>query len=241
MKKILVVLALVLSVFAFSQVRQPAKWSNSLSEDNPEIGDTIQVLFNAKVEADWYLYSSDFDPDLGPNVTEFEFEPHESYELVGGITPVNPKTGYDSIFEGEYTYFRGEGQFIQNVLIKNKNYQIKGYFTGQTCSDISGLCITFDEEFEFSGKEESTSEGVNVPVEKSVEKEGLLQTRDTHDPYSLLSFMLVAFLAGLAALLTPCVFPMIPMTVTYFSKKPGRVRNSLLYGISIIVIYVLIG
>ena len=89
---------------------------------------------------------------------------------------------------------------------------------------------------------------INTTPEVNADKEvkgGLLKSRDSHSPYSLLSFMIIAFLAGLAALFTPCVFPMIPMTVTFFTGKAKSrskgIRNALIYGFSIILIYTIIG
>ncbi len=69
------------------------------------MGQELDLIFNAVIDQNWYLYSSDFDPDLGPIVTEFTFEPDESYELVGEIRPINPKKKYDDLWEGEIHLF----------------------------------------------------------------------------------------------------------------------------------------
>ncbi len=223
-----------------AQILEPAKWNNQLNPSNPQVGEESVLEFRSKIDAKWYLYSSDFDSDLGPMVTEFNFEENDTYELVGDLTPVNPKTGYDSIFEGEYTYFKNEGLFTQKVRILKSNFKISGYYAYQVCSDITGQCIPFEEDFEFTG-----GTPTQIAESSEVKKGGLLTKRDVYDPYALWSFMVVAFLAGLAALLTPCVFPMIPMTVTFFTgkdhKKKGRIKNSITYGVSIILIYVVIG
>ncbi len=244
MKK-LFFLAGILMIFNLSaQVLHPAKWEVSLSEKAPKKGEEVNVIFDVKIDDDWYLYSSDFDPDLGPMVTEFTFEEDPSYELIGEVKPINPSKKYDSlIWGGEYTYFKHTGQFIQKVKILDAKYQIKGSYTYQVCSDVDGKCIPFDEDFELTSGG-SKSGATDLPITNTEDK-GLLKQRDSNSPYSLLSFMLVAFLAGLAALLTPCVFPMIPMTVTYFTgkdkNKKGRYVNSLFYGFSIVLIYSLIG
>ncbi|MEQ9006319.1 MAG: disulfide bond formation protein DsbD, partial [Ekhidna sp.] len=65
---------------AFSQVLKPISWKVELSEVQPNVGDEIEIRFKAKIEKDWYLYSTDFDPDLGPMVTEFNFETNDTYE-----------------------------------------------------------------------------------------------------------------------------------------------------------------
>ena len=99
---ILVLLAVVL--WSSAQIIKPIGWDNQISGVDPE-GMAI-ISFHAIIDADWYLNSSDFDPDLGPNVTEFIFDPHESYELIGTIEPHSPLSAYDATFGGTYTYFK---------------------------------------------------------------------------------------------------------------------------------------
>ena len=269
MKKIsFLIFALMLFNGGFAQVLQPAKWSYDVSTSTVKIGDELELIFTAEIDPKWYLYSSDFDPDLGPMLTEFEFEPHDSYQLVGDIIPVNPKEKYDEIWEGNIKYFKDKGEFRQKVKIVGSKPVISGSYSYQVCSDVDGKCIPFDDEFIFDAftvvaddkqdggtvpliatealqipSEEEKAEQVQKPVVK--DKKGLLRSRDTYSPYSLLSFMIVAFLAGLAALFTPCVFPMIPMTVTFFTGKSKNrkqgIRNAFVYGFSIIIIYTLIG
>jgi cytochrome c biogenesis protein CcdA/thioredoxin-related protein len=231
--------AALLAIGSQAQILTPAKWSNTISEKSPEVGDIITLSFKTEIEENWYVYSSDFDPDLGPIVTTFEFEPNDTYELVGELLPVNPSKGYDSLWDGEYTYFKKKGEFRQQVKVLKENYKISGIYVYQVCSDVDGKCIPFEDEFFFEFKNQKKQ------VAELSKEISVFDQRSSTDPYSLLSFMLVAFLAGMAALLTPCVFPMIPMTVTFFTgksgNKKGRITNSLFYGISIILIYVLIG
>jgi thiol:disulfide interchange protein len=245
--------ALFLSIATFSlqaQVLQPAKWSISASESKPAIDNEIVLEFRVIIDQDWYLYSTDFDPELGPNVTTFEFEPHESYSLVGEIQPVGAKKKYDEIFEGDYTYFVGEAIFQQKVKINSTDIIIVGTYDYQVCSDIDGKCISFNDSFDFSPvfgtsikTEAIEKKSPNEAVIEFSGNEGFLQSRDVNDPYSLLTFMVVAFLAGLTALLTPCVFPMIPMTVTFFTRKNGAggKKMAIMYGFFIILIYTIIG
>jgi thiol:disulfide interchange protein DsbD len=149
MKKWILLVLLSVPFLGFSQVLKPAEWNNSLSKTAPKAGDEIEILFEATIDPEWYLYSSDFDPDLGPMVTEFTFAENDTYELIGKIEPVNPKKGYDEIFEGDYTYFKDKGLFKQKVKILQDEYEIKGSYSYQVCSDITGQCIPFDEEFSF--------------------------------------------------------------------------------------------
>ncbi|MCV9388517.1 protein-disulfide reductase DsbD family protein [Reichenbachiella ulvae] len=241
-KLIALVFIIFIGVQGFGQVLQPAKWSLDISVSSPKVGEEVDLIFNVKIDKDWYLYSSDFDPDLGPMVTTFDFAPHASYELVGELTPVDPKKKYDSLWEGEYTYFRKTAQFRQTIKLLKDNPVVKGSYFYQVCTDVDGKCIPFDDEFDFSKFLGSQKVEKKQNVETKSEKEQrLLLQRDTSDPYSLLSFMIAAFLAGLAAIFTPCVFPMIPMTVSFFTGGSGGKWKGIFYGLSIIVIYTLIG
>lgn len=217
----------------------PASWTYDLSTENPSSGDELELIFSTSIDSGWYLYSSDVDLVPGPIPATFNFEKNDSYELIGYIQPIGAKEKYDKIFEGDVTYFEGTAEFRQKVKINSEDFHIEGTVAYQVCSDIDGKCIPFEEDFEFGDESAIVKASIDEP------KESLLKSRDTYSPYSLLSFMIVAFLAGLAALFTPCVFPMIPMTVTFFtgkakSRKQG-VRNAFLYGFSIILIYTIIG
>ncbi|NQZ75782.1 MAG: thioredoxin family protein [Ekhidna sp.] len=223
------------SFFSSSQILKPIEWEVSMSERAPNVGDEVEIQFKAKIETDWYLYSSDFDPDLGPMVTEFYFEDDDSYELLGELEPINPLKTYDSlIWDGEYTYFKGEGLFIQKVKILDKGFRISGNYTYQVCSDVDGKCIPFDDEFSLvSGGESEQSE------------DGLKKKTDSESEGNLWSILITAFLAGLVALLTPCVYPMIPITVSIFLKQSKTrkegVGKALIYGLSIVVFFSLLG
>jgi len=236
----LILLLLGASFWSSSQIIKPIEWRQSISVSDDQA--TARIIFNAAIESDWYLYSSDFDPELGPNVTEFIFTPHASYELLGSIQPQAALSAYDSIFMGTYTYFKKTGVFIQTIQLKDPNYRIEGFYSYQVCSDVTGLCIPLEDDFSFVKNSKSATAS---SMEVAVPNESVFDMRAANDPYTLLSFMLIAFLAGLTALLTPCVFPMIPMTVTYFTgknkSKATRIKNSLFYGLSIIGIHVLFG
>lgn len=223
-----------------SGILTPASWDFRLSDNTAQAGDEIDLIFEAKIDKDWYLYSSDVDLVPGPIPATFTFVADAGYELIGEIQPIGAAKKYDKIFEGDVTYFKEKARFQQKIKINKADFKVEGTVEYQVCSDVDGKCIPFEEDFSF-GENKSTS--VAAASDKS--QPGLLKSRDTHSPYSLLSFMLIAFLAGLAALFTPCVFPMIPMTVTFFTGKSKNrkqgIRNALFYGFSIILIYTLIG
>jgi len=255
LKGFLLILWCLQAVGASAQILEPAKWSHSASTKEYKLGDELDLIFKVKIDQDWYLYSTDFDPDLGPLVTTFEFEPNSSYELIGDIQPIGSKRKYDTLWEGEYTYFKKEGEFRQGIKVTQKDLKVKGFYAYQVCSDIDGKCIPFDDEFVFADFKLIAGTNMDAdaepPVKSTAEEtkgeaptQSLLSQRHSKDPYSLGGFMIVAFLAGLAALLTPCVFPMIPMTVTFFTTDQGAENGkakAILYGVSIVGIYTLTG
>ncbi|WP_114782697.1 protein-disulfide reductase DsbD family protein [Botryobacter ruber] len=310
LSRLLAPLLLLLVTFAAqAQILKPATWSYDVSKKQVAVGEEVELIFNARIIKDWYLYSSDFDPDLGPIVTEFKFAKHPSYELVGKLRPVNPKKKYDDLWGGEYTYFTGTGQFRQKIKVLQPDLLVKGTYEYQVCSDIDGKCINFDDEFTFTNKQiqvtaaapakKNDTAPATTPTapatgpakaatgtEKATEPAAPATTpaeprtapQDTTAAASLDSvtqtavaptvetpatpvpavnqlqeerseglwaFFFVAFIFGLGALLTPCVFPMIPMTVSFFtgssSNRGQAIFKALLYGVSIIAIYTLVG
>ena len=242
---------LFLSIGASAQVLQPAHWKQVLSQAEATEGDTVELIFRVKIDSDWYLYSSDFDPELGPMVTTFTFVPSEQYTLVGDIQPIGAKEKYDDLWEGNYTYFTEEAEFRQTVRILEAAIDsIQGSYEYQVCSDVTGQCIPFNDEFTFTFNTKAKTKATqpSVETESNIIPPAIssdYNQRAANTPYTLFTFFLVAFVAGLAALLTPCVFPMIPMTVTFFtSGSTGRgkaIKKALVYGISIVVIYVVAG
>lgn len=151
-KILLVALALVLGYANLNaQILTPATWSYKTSVNEASVGDEIDIIFKVIIDENWYVYSSDFSKDVGPKVTEFFFDPNDSYELVGGIRPIKPKKKYDDVFEGDVTYFEHEGEFRQTIKILKKDLVVEGYYEYQTCTTVDGKCIPGDGEFEISG------------------------------------------------------------------------------------------
>lgn len=284
MKKHLFILTyLALSLVAVTSqgqiLKNIAKWNYSQSKKEVVVGQTVDLIFDATINDDWYMYSSDFSADLGPNLTVFNFEPNSTYKLVGKIKPIGAKRKYDSVvWNGAYTYFVHKAQFKQTVKILAEKVIIKGNYSYQLCNEVSGSCLPpKEEEFSFQDfiitSSNSSSNNALVPdklqgtdytaiaqgpdsiktlssgtaITKQTPVKLVLKKRGDSDSKnkSLIYFMFAAFLAGIASLLTPCVFPMIPMTVTFFTnnseKKHHAIAKALLYGISIVLIYTLIG
>lgn len=259
--------ALLLLFFTFlsvqAQILNPVSWKTSVEKKS----DTEVVLvFDATIEHEWHMFSQ-FTPDGGSLPTVFDFKNAKgNFELIGKTKESPYKKVYSDIFEVDEYMFEGKAQFKQTVKITNPNLKsISVYVEYQVCKES---CIQQDKTFEFklpamnvkasdaavtttsvdSASAQTTTvtdstvssevnEAVAVTTEKTVGKK--------EEKKGLLSIFFLAFLGGFAALLTPCVFPMIPMTVSFFTKqsknKAQGIRNAIIYGISIILIYVILG
>ncbi|MFA8436769.1 MAG: cytochrome c biogenesis protein CcdA [Marinifilaceae bacterium] len=233
---ILAILMVMFSGAAFGQVLQPAKWDVKFSQKEVKEGDSLEIIFSAAIEKSWHLYSNDFDPDLGPIPISFEFQAHPSYERVGEVKPINSHKHFDEIWDGEISYFADKAELRQKIVVKSLPLKVAGTFEFQTCSDESGQCVMGDDEFDLTlGNAEKAVAAKPVSAD------------NPNDPKnsSLWSIFILAFLGGLAALLTPCVFPMIPMTVSFFmhsdENKAKAKFKAFFYGFSIIGIYTIIG
>ena len=250
LRTVFLLLGLLVTFASHAQVIKPISWQHELSNKDPKVGDTLSLIFKATIDKDWYLYSSDFDPDLGPLLAELTLNADPSYETVNSLRPIGAKRKYDELWEGEISYFKERGEFRQTIRVVSLPITLTGSFFYQVCSDVDGKCIQFEDDFTFSDftGDAQSAQAVDNANEKTLtsaeSNASLLVQRGSTDAYSLWGFMVVAFLAGLAALLTPCVFPMIPMTVTFFTgrgdKKEGK-GKALFYGFSIVLIYTLIG
>lgn len=151
-KHLFYILVLCLLTTVNAQILEPAKWSFDVSQRSLEIGQEIEVIFNVRLDRDWYIYSNDFKAaDFGPVPTKIEFIPHTSYELVGDLTPISPKDNQNEIFDLKYRYMDGGGAgFKQRIRILAKNPVVEGVYTYMTCTMVDGKCIAGDGEFDFS-------------------------------------------------------------------------------------------
>lgn len=264
------ILFLVTASMAQAQLLKPTKWQFQPGKKEVKIGETVDLQFNATIDKDWYLYSNDFDENLGPIITEAEFIPHKSYKLVGKLTAINPKKKYDDIWEGDVTFFKEHGQFIQKVVILEDNPQIKGKISYQTCTEVDGRCVNGKDDFSFNVKAvagasvspaQDLQEDSQVDVAKTEEAiESLPEVKDggseatldqaevmidsdkpVQESTGIWKFLLLAFGAGFASIFMPCIFPIMPITVSFFTKQKNGVAKAVFYGISIMAIFGLMG
>ena len=218
--------------FALGQIFNPVKWSFSTNEINER---EIELHFKATIDPEWHIYSHDISEDAGPYPTTIHFDNQEGFEFVGEIRtiPEKPIIKFDKSFNAELKYFSEHVDFIRTIrLTKNSPVEIKGYVEFMSCNDET-CTPPADEAFSFQLNQQSGTNALTT------------STSSPEESHSMLAFFLISFLAGLAALLTPCVFPMVPMTVSYFMhQSESNVKakfEAFTFGLSIIGIYTLIG
>src|SRR5690554_7851674 len=126
----------LISLPSLAQLVSPPEWSIGLSENDLAVGDEVELVFRAKIPATWYIYSNDFDPDLGPLLTELILEDSIGVGRIGKLKPIEPKTKFEEIWEGDVTYFEKEGEFRQSLTVTAESVQLAGHLFYQMCSDI---------------------------------------------------------------------------------------------------------
>ncbi len=247
MKKIFYLLLLgFVFVKVQAQIINPVKWEPRIEKKSTS---EYVLTFNGNIEAGWHVYSQ-FTPEDGPLPAEFIFHDNKSnYEFIGKATESETKREFNEIFGVDEIFFSDKVTFTQ--LIKQINPEkeiIQVELSYQVCKEN---CISETKYFEFNlktleAKEIQAADIVNEKTTKTdanstIEKQPESKESDS----SLYMIFFIAFLSGFAALLTPCVFPMIPMTVSFFTKqsktKAKGIKNAIIYGISIILIYVFLG
>ena len=235
MKNSLSVIVTFVSLFfvytSNSQILEPIKWDIKVDSSFFDTKKSLNLIFKPTTELGWYIYSSDNDPNSGPR-TEFEFNSNKTYKLKGDLVPKNVKTKFDEVWDSEVRYLDNSGYFLQTVDPIEDNISISGFISYQVCSEIEKMCIPLEKDFIFFNDIQS------VPQELY---EDLLVFEEEK---SLLSFILFSFFAGFLAILTPCVFPMIPLTVSYFANKKNNKKpflDAFVFGLSIIIIFTFLG
>jgi thiol:disulfide interchange protein len=234
---------LILSAYSlFAQLVDPVKWE--YKSQKLEDG-TAEITFEANIEMNWHLYSQYFD-EGGPVRTTFYFDESDKYELIGTPTESpEPEEVMDAVFNIKVKYFSYKATFIQKVkLLTDEAFTLTGAIEYQVCQEDK--CVYFNPEFKINVKGEKPAQEVsdNVLTPKVDITENTPAETEAESK-SIWGFFFLAFILGLAAILTPCVFPMIPMTVSFFmqgqSSKFNSVVKALIFGISIVVLYTSVG
>ena len=247
---------------AFAQIQDPVQFKTELKK----ISETeAQIIFTGTIDAGWHVYSTDL-PEGGPISATFNTDKMEGMELDGKLIPQGKEIeNYDKMFEMNVRYFEDKATFVQKLKITAANYFIEGYLQYGSCNDENCLPPT-DVEFSFSGKGAATASSDAAPATEqdpaTQEISSNVATADYWTPVidklnsfgeetaqtgnqSWLYIFFAGFIGGLLALFTPCVWPIIPMTVSFFLKrskdKKKGIRDAWTYGASIVVIYVTLG
>jgi len=246
---LLLTIALLINVFLFAQIHEPVKWSfesKMLSEDEAEL------TFKATIEEHWHLYSQDIP--MAPPATTFSFDTIQGYEWIGPVTESESVEEYDPNFEMKLKYFSDEAVFTQKIKLLTKEPIVVTGFLNYMCCDDTKCLPPSDVDFEFpfngavvGGAEESAvevaTETLDIFKEEPVTIDEKEINADLYANVSMWDIIVEAIIWGFVALLTPCVFPMIPMTITFFMKggehkRRGKVQ-AIVYGASIVLLYTL--
>ena len=237
----------------FSQTEEnPVVWQTAVEK----ISDTeFDLIITATILKEWHLYSQ-YNPEDASLPLEISTEESETnFNLIGKAKESETQKEYSDVWEKEEIYFKDKATITQRIQLTNKDItSVKLNLFAQVCKQV---CITIDETFTFSLNGKSIENKVIILDEKS-EKLGnelrlklsntsLLKNSTDNDSNSgsnLFNIFFLGFIGGLLALLTPCVFPMIPLTVSFFTKqsqsKSKGITNAVLYGLFIVVIYILL-
>lgn len=255
MKKFFLVALLIAFVTAssFAQIYEPVKWTQELKSTGET---TADIIIKASIDEGWHLYGLNLPKD-GPIPTSVVFDKIENAEKVGGIqTPSKLLKAFDVNFDMELNWYAKEAVFIQKIKFADASkVSIKGYVEYMVCNDESCLPPT-KNQFKLGITD------AKVETVQKIEKDTIIQKSDYWEPVidelkvfggsqgtsgttSLWIIFIGGLLGGFLALFTPCVWPIIPMTVSFFlkrsdNKKRGR-RDAVLYGFAIIFIYVILG
>nr|WP_315244893.1 cytochrome c biogenesis protein CcdA [uncultured Flavobacterium sp.] len=258
MKNSIITFMLLLSAGMFGQMYNPVKWTTSVEK----ISDKEYVLkAQAVIQSGWHLYGQ-YIEEGGPSRTAFSFKnPKKNFELIGKTTEEKGHEVQDKIFDMKIKYFEDKALFTQKIKFTSAEVSnIAADVEFMVCDDSNCLPPSSEEltfkipnEKKVAAAEETvvTKNDTAVTEDKTIVEAEKAVSKAVTDPVKkqkskgFLSIFIIAFLSGFAALLTPCVFPMIPMTVSYFTKqsktKAAGIRNALIYGFSIVIIYVLLG
>ena len=238
------ILFILIPFFCFSQ--EPIKWLTSVEKksDNSYILSTT-----AKIQDNWRLYSQNLE-EGGALPTEFVFEEESIFDSFSIVSEPKPITKYDPIFQMDQSYFINEVIYSQEVVFKGsyKDDILTQNLYYQVCDDR--VCIFQDVKLEYSLSNKqiinttsfdysTVSSSLNLDLKNSELLVNEYENEMSNNFSRRINILILGLLGGFLALLTPCVFPMIPLTVSFFSTKNEQAKlYSSSYGFFIILIYV---
>ncbi|MDE6269058.1 MAG: thioredoxin family protein [Muribaculaceae bacterium] len=260
-RQITLLLGLMITIMASAQMLEPIKWNAKLQQNDNGEG---EVTLSANVESGWHLYGLNL-PEGGPNPTIFSFDLPDGVKLNGAIKPSIPAIEkFDAIFQLPLSWWDSDVSFTQKLSIApDAAGKIVVGVRFQGCNDETCTAPT-KQEFTLmlekqqkaaapAAEEAEPEEPITEAAAPQADKAGwwtpvTFEDAEESVPLSQASWwyiFLLGFGGGFVALLTPCVWPMIPMTVSFFLKKGNSrgksIRDAVTYGVSIVVIYLVLG
>lgn len=233
---------IIFSYGVFAQIVDPVKWKYKSKNTGEGIA---EIIFEANIDMNWHLYSQYFD-EGGPVRTTFYIDESDKFELIG--TPSEspePEEVMDEVFNMKVKYFSHKATFVQQIkVLTNESFVITGSIEFQVCQDDK--CVYFNPDFKVKVEGSKPAQTVAVdPLSPIVDLTEKISSEPVSESKSIWGFLLLSFVLGLAGVLTPCVFPMIPMTVSFFmqgeSSKFNSIIKALIFGVSIVVLYASVG
>ena len=261
---------LLVTLVVQAQILEPVTFKSEWKQVSDE---KVEIVFTGTIDPGWHVYSTDLG-DGGPISATFNVDKIQGAEPVGKLKPVGKEvSGFDPMFEMQVRYFEKMAQFVQELKLTGGAYEVEGYLEYGACNDENCLPPT-QVPFSFKGTGAGSAKAsASLPEEKTVTEVGKAESTASVAQASVsgqpdywkpvvdqlnsfgetvtqrdLSWIYVfgmGFVGGLLALFTPCVWPIIPMTVSFFLKrtkdKKKGIRDACTYGAAIIVIYVALG
>ena len=245
-------IALFISVSVIFAQESPVKWNFKSVKVNDSVA---ELQFTAAIQSEWHLYAQKKGEGQIELPLVFNFTASPQYERIGKVIEPTPQSDYDDILEAHSNFYTKQVTFKQRVKVKdNEPFTIKGKLEGQACRE--GRCTPVEQKFSFdikgfnNVKAAAESEVAEEPESDSSATASIAPAPEPQDAAkadsekeeSLWRYFLIAIGGGLVGLLMPCVFPMIPMTVSFFSKEGHKgKRDALLYGLFIVLIFLTFG
>jgi len=242
MRKFLLIIFLVISASNISaQIYDPVTWDFGYEKKGDKL---YEIIFTATIEEHSHIYSMDI-PDGGPIPTSFRFDTVAGYRLEGKTYEVTePLEMLDEAFGFKIKTFSDKAEFRQKITALDPTFTVKGAVNFMACNNAT-CSPPKDVDFELVIAEKGASVNVAEAGTSVAEAGTGVEPVSSVSGSGLLQFFLISLLAGFAGVLTPCVFPMIPMTVAFFSQgsedRSKSVIKALIFGISIVLIYSSLG
>ena len=235
----------------YAQLLDPAKRTYTVKETSAT---EAELVITVKLDNGWHMYSQHTDEN-GPLPTVFDFTKSDDYQLVGKVAEPKPHEEMDPIFGCVVKSFSNTVIFRQKIKrLSTKDFTVKGVISYQLCNE--GSCIApedHDMVFKVKGAAEELAativeeepEAPETPVVEETPAEPAPVEENGEESQSLLMIFLIALGGGILTMFTPCVFPMIPMTVNFFmrgaeNKRKGR-RQAWFFGFSIVFLFAVLG